>query len=266
MMAVKIKAYKKVSSLQEAYDLLQEDKSNLIIGGGAWIKQTNKEVGTMIDLEHLKLNQILEIGENLVIGSMTTLRDVELNESLNHIDGGILVQAIKGIMGVSIRNIATIGGSIMGKYSFSDILTPLSVMDVELEFYKAGVMKLSDFMKLKKVDDILLNIIIKNRTSKGYFYTMKKTHLDFAVVNVAITNHEGIDIAIGARPSLCSKPEKAIAYINSQKEITQAVINETASIAIEETKFGTNSRASKEYRTDITKVYIQRGIKEVTTT
>lgn len=261
---MKIKNYIKADCLEDAYKLLQEDKNNLIVGGGAWLKLTNKNVGTMIDLEHLKLNQILEIGDGIVIGAMTTLRDVELNESLNNVDGGILVQAIKGIMGVSIRNIATIGGSIMGKYSFSDILTPLSVMEVELEFYKAGVIPLAEYMAMRTMDDILLNVIIKKRNSSGYFHSMKKTSLDFAVINVAITKNEIFDIAIGARPSLCKKPVNAIAYINKQSKITPEVIEETVKLAAEETKFGSNSRANGEYREDIAKVYIKRGIVEVT--
>ena len=261
---MKIKNYLKVSGLEEAYTLLQEDKNNIIIGGGAWLKLTNKEVETMIDLENLKLNQIIEIGDSIAIGAMTTLRDIELNESLNHVDGGILVKALKGIMGISIRNIATIGGSIMGKYSFSDVLTPLSVMDVELEFYKAGMMPLSEFMAMRSINDILLNVIIKNRKSEGYFYSMKKTSLDFAVINVAITKNELYDIAIGARPSLCMKPVKAIEYLNKQSKLNPEKIEIAVQLAIEETKFGTNSRASGEYREDIAAVYIKRGINEVT--
>ncbi len=53
-------------------------------------------------------------------------------------------------------------------------------------------------------------------------------------------------------------------YVNNQKEITAEVIEETARIATEELKFGTNSRASKEYRIELAKVYIKRGLKEVT--
>ena len=264
MIILKINNYIKVESLKEAFALLQSDKKNLIVGGGAWIKQTNKEVETMIDLEKLNLSTIVEDEKTIKIGASVTLRQIEVNETIQHHANGILVEAISKIMGLSIRNLATIGGSIMGKYSFSDILTPLIVMNVDLEFYDSGIVSLAQFMSQKPLDDILLSIIIHKEPLKGYFYTMKKTALDFAVVNVSVTKGEIIKIAIGARPSISILTEKAMAYINNQSDISQEVINETARIAIEETKFGTNGRASKEYRESIAEVYIRRGLKEVT--
>lgn len=261
---MKINEFVKVNDLEEAYNLLQSDPKNIIVGGGAWLKLTNREVHQMIDLEKLHLNKISENADSITIGSMTTLRDVELNESIRELEDGILAKAIHGIMGLNIRNLATIGGSIMGKYAFSDILTPLLVMDVQLEFYKSGKMTLSEFMSIKLPNDILMNVIIKKRKANGYFYAMKKTSLDFAVINVAITKADKIDIAIGARPSVSTKPENAIEYINSHENITIEIIEKTAKKVIEETKFGANARASKEYREDITEVYVKRGLSEVT--
>jgi CO/xanthine dehydrogenase FAD-binding subunit len=263
MMELKIKEYVKVNSIEEAYELQKANPKNLVVGGGAWLKQTNKEVDMLIDLELLGLNKIEDSEKEITIGAYTTLRDIEQSELLNDLADGIFTEAVRGIMGVSIRNIATIGGSIMGKYSFSDVLTPLLVLDVTLEFYKRGKISLVEFMSIKKVDDILLNVIINKKETLGYFYTMKKTKLDLAVVNVAVSNGDGINIAIGARPSVASLPTKAIEFINNQKVITKEVINETAKLAVEETKFGTNSRASEEYRRSITETYIIRGLSEV---
>ena len=260
---MKINNFVKVKNLEEACSLLQEDKDNAIVGGGAWLRLTNKNVKTLIDLEECKLNEIKDGKDTLTIGAMVTLRDLETNESLQKINDGILSNAIKGIMGVSIRNIATIGGSIIGKYSFSDILTPLLVMDCSLEFYKTGTMTLKEFMKLKKVDDILMNIIIKKTNNKGYFTAMKKTSLDFAVVNVAITKGESISIAVGARPSVALLQTEAMDFINKE-EVTLETIEKAASMISKNTKFGSNAKASEEYRRSIVETFIKRGLKEVT--
>ncbi len=94
---------------------------------------------------------------------------------------------------------------------------------------------------------------------------MKKTGLDFAVINVGITNTAGhYKIIVGARPSLATFAVKAMEYVNSQKVVSNEVMEEAANIAVEELKFGTNSKASKEYRMELAKVYIKRGLKEVT--
>ena len=258
-----ISNYVKVKNVEEAYNLLLEDKDNIIVGGGAWLRLTNKKVKNLIDLEDCNLKQIKEDENTLTIGAMNSLRDLESNESLQTLNGGILSNAIKGIMGVSIRNIATIGGSIIGKYSFSDILTPLLVMDCSLEFYKAGKISLEEFMKLKSIDDILLNIIIKKSKNKGYFTSMKKTSLDFAVVNVAITSGTEISIAVGARPSVAALQTEAMEFINNN-EINEETINKTASMISQNTKFGSNAKASESYRRSIVETYIKRGLKEVT--
>lgn len=260
---MKINEYKKVDTIEDAYKLLHNNKANIIVGGGAWLKLTNKKVGIMIDLDKLGLNKITENDSSVIIGAMTTLREVEVNKSLQKICNGIICEAISGIMGVSIRNIATIGGSIMGKYSFSDILTPLLVLDTKLEFYKLGLISIEEYLKMKVTDDILLKVIINKNDSTGYFHTVKKTKLDFAVVNVAISKGDKYDISIGARPSISNKPEAAIKYINEAKEVTEKVILKTSELAVSETKFGSNSRASKEYRELVTRTYIERGLREV---
>ena len=258
--------YFKAKTIEEAYEKLQEDKANLIIGGGAWLRLSSKTVETAIDLEHVGLNQIKETKDTIEIDAYVTLREVEKNETLKNLFSGIVSKGVNGIMGVALRNLVTVGGSIAGKYSFSDFITPLLAVNTEVVMYKAGKMSLEDFLKLRSREkDIIIKIIIKKEEMLGYYYKMKKTGLDFAVVNVGITNQDGhYKIIVGARPSLATFAVKAMEFINNQKEVTEKVMEETAKIAGEELKFGTNSKAGKEYRTELAKVYIRRGLKEVT--
>jgi len=262
---VKINNYHLAKSLEEAYKLLNENKQNAIVAGGAWIRLSSKEIETAIDLGGLGLDQIVETKDAFEIGSMTTLRQIEKEEGIvKHYDGA-LSNALSHIMGVPIRNLATIGGSIVGKYSFSDVLTPLAIMEVELEFYKKGRLSLEDFLVSKdRSKDILVKVIIKKEEAKGYFKKMQKTGLDFAVVNVAVSKKaDTFKIAVGARPSLVKFAVNAMEFINKAKEVNEEVILETAEIAGKELKFGTNSKASEAYRRNIAIAYIKRGLREV---
>ena len=264
MILLKIKEYFKAPSLDQAYTALLEDDSNILIAGGAWLRQSNKQVNKAIDITMIGLNEITATDNTIEIGAMASLRQIETSEIISKQFNGILSNAVGKIMGIPIRNIATIGGSIMGKYSFSDVLTPLLVMDVSLIFYNYGEISLEEFMQIKKFQkDILTKIVIKKEQGKGYFHKLAKTSLDFAVINVAISKGDTFKIAIGARPSVSTKCYKAMEYINEFKVITNEVIEDTVEIAIEETKFGTSSRASSEYRADVAKAYIIRGLKEV---
>ena len=60
MSYMEIKEYLRVKSIEEAYDVLQRDINNKIIGGGAWIKISLKRVNTLISLDDLKLDYIKE--------------------------------------------------------------------------------------------------------------------------------------------------------------------------------------------------------------
>jgi len=264
MILLKIKEYFKAPSLDQAYTALLEDDSNILIAGGAWLRQSNKLVNKAIDITMIGLNEITATDNTIEIGAMASLRQIETSDLVKKQCNGILCEAINHIMGVGIRNIATLGGSVMGKYAFSDLFTPLLVMDASLIFYKKGEMTVTDFLNTKKMEkDILIKIVLPKTNKIGYFHKVQKTRLDFAVVNVAVAKSDIFDIAVGARPSITSRPEKAIEFINNQKEITEEVILETSKIAIAELKFSTNSKSSSEYRMLVAETYIKRGLREV---
>ena len=54
---IKIKNYKKVENLEEAWELNQK-RTNRIIGGMLWVKMSDANVQTAIDLSGLGLDQI----------------------------------------------------------------------------------------------------------------------------------------------------------------------------------------------------------------
>lgn len=75
---VTIQNYIRVKSLEEAYQLNQK-KGSCIIGGMLWTKMQNRTILTAIDLCDLKLDQIEETENEIIIGSMVSLRQLELH-------------------------------------------------------------------------------------------------------------------------------------------------------------------------------------------
>ena len=261
---MEIKEFFKPQSLNEAYEVLNANANNKIIGGGAWIKISLKKVDTLISLEELNLDYIKEEEDSYEIGSMTSLRDLELHEGIKFLADGILSQAINNIMGITVRNIATIGGSVMGKFAFSDLLGVLQVLDADLVFYNSGVISIEDFVNMKKIPkDILLSLRIKKQNSKGYFKKIAITHLDFSILNLAISYNDCIKIAIGSRPNIAIRARKTEVFLNGLDKINDSSLNEAIEIAIDEIKLGDNSRGSKDYRELLMKTYLKRGIREV---
>lgn len=113
---IKIKNYKKVENLEEAWELNQK-RTNRIIGGMLWDKMmSDANVQTAIDLSGLGLDQIEETEEEFRIGCMVTLRQMELHEGLSHYTEGAVKDAFRHIVGVQFRNLATVGGSLFGRF------------------------------------------------------------------------------------------------------------------------------------------------------
>ena len=157
---LKIKEYVKAESLEQAYELNQK-RTNCILGGMLWLKMSNRNVQKAIDLSGLGLNQIEETEEEFRIGCMTTLRELECHERLNQWCEGAVKDAVSDIVGVQFRNLATIGGSIFGRYGFSDVLTVFLAMDSYVELYKGGIVPLQEFAQMKRDNDILVRVIVK---------------------------------------------------------------------------------------------------------
>lgn len=251
---IKIKNYVRPETLDEAYTLLCEKKSNLILGGMLWLKMQGRNVDTAIDLQNLNLDTIEENNTEFHIGCMTTLRDLELHAGLNELTNGALKDSVKHIVGVQFRNLATIGGSTWGRFGFSDVLTLFMALDAKVELYKNGIMTVEEFSKFSRTEkDILVRIIVPKTHGQTVYLSQRNISTDFPVLAVAAHSNNGsVNCAVGARPKLAvmlrdipSDPAEAAEYVASTLE------------------FDSNLRASEEYRRQICKVLVRRCLEQM---
>lgn len=258
---MRVNEYYRASSLEDAYQKLQASPKNAILAGGLWMKKMGQSYDSLIDLSKLGLDKISETKDEVVVGSMVTQRDFEDSKIVSFLFAGAPAFAVREVMGVNFRNLATIGGSIMGRYPFSDVITGLLPYDVELEFYPAQKMSLEEYLNYKgKLNAILVAIHIKKADGKGFFKKVKTTALDFPIVNIAVAKvNKEYRVVVGARPMVAARSYKAMEYLNNGgKDFAKA-----AELAVEELSFMDNKDASKEYRVDLAKVYVRRGLEEV---
>ena len=129
---ITIQNYVRPRSLEEAWELNQNKRSR-ILGGMLWLRLGNPSIGTAIDLGGLGLDRIEETETEFSIGAMATLRALEQHPGLSAYTNGAVRDAVKDIVGVQFRNMATVGGSIWGRFGFSDVLTVFLAMDCRVE-------------------------------------------------------------------------------------------------------------------------------------
>lgn len=279
-----IQGYEKVKSLEEAYELNQK-KNSAIIGGGMWLRLGSRAIGRAIDLSNLELNRIEETEDEFIIGCMTSLRDIECHEGLNQCFHGMMKEALKGIVGTQFRNTATIGGSLYQRFGFSDPLTAFLALDTTVEMYAGGMIPLDEFVSMDYDRDILVRIHVKKNGRQAAYQSFRNTKTDFPVLAVGVSRlNKQWKITIGARPA------RAMVAENSEKlserlaeslaeglteslpekpagspagDAAEGVIREFAAEVSEKVRFGSNMRASGEYRRMLSEVLIYRAVKDI---
>ena len=120
--------YVRPATLQEALELNRK-RSSTILGGGCWLRLGRKRIGTLIDLSGLGLDQIEERDGWVRIGAMVSLRQLETSALLKERFGSLFADMTGHIVGVQFRECATFGGSVWGRFGFSDILTGLLALE-----------------------------------------------------------------------------------------------------------------------------------------
>lgn len=254
---LQIKQYVKVSSLDEAYELNQK-KNNVIIGGMHWLKMSSGMRGTAIDLSGLGLNQIVETENSFEIGAMVSLRQLELNEGLNQYTNNAVKNAVKDIVGVQFRNTATVGGSIFGRYGFSDVLTVFMAMDTYVVCHKAGAVPIREYAKMKADRDIIVKLVVNKVPLHMAYLAQRHARTDFPTLACAVSFMDGKwNAVLGARPS---KAEAVVCETGLGLQVSEEEATAFGTYVAEQLKFDSNMRGSAEYRKDIAPVLIRRAM------
>lgn len=258
---ITIQKYVRAKSLDEAWQLNQ-NKRNRILGGMLWLRLSHGNVNTAIDLCDLGLNTIEEDEEQFSIGAMTPLRDLEMHEGLNAFFNNAIAKALKDIVGVQFRNMATVGGSIWGRFGFSDVLTVFLCTDSYVELYKGGIIPLEQFSAMKSDNDILVRLIIKKTPCKITYTSMRNQSTDFPVIALAVSCiNDEYRASIGARPSRAMIVRDNMGYLKNG--ITPESVTAFAAYASETAPAGSNVRGSAAYRKHLIEVLTTRSLLEL---
>jgi len=244
---MKIEKMVQPESLDDAYSALLSHDKALLMAGGVFLRLQKRINPLVIDLSDLPLDYIKTDSEVIRIGAMTSLREIEQAEILPK----AISQSTRQIGGVGLRNLVTIGGSVCGRYGFSDITTALLAVEAHLSFYKAGEISLLAYLeKGEPKKDILIEVIVP-RNIKSSFRCFKSVYTDFSLINVAVSYDEKWKVAIGARPGR--------AVLVKANEIESLDIHELiAPVQIED-----DVRSHADYRRSLAETLISEAIEEV---
>ena len=255
---LKFGTYVRVGNAAEAYELLQKNRNNKIVGGGIWMRLGSRRVATAIDLSACGLDQIEETETEFRIGAMCTLRQLERHAGLNALVNNVFEFAVHDIVGVQLRNLATVGGSIYSRFGFSDVLTLFMAMDCSVELYKGGIVSLREYAERPYDRDILVRLIVKKEKAEFFYQSVRNSQTDIPVLTCAAARlADGCyRIAIGARPL------KAVLYeFPAENGVpAQELALKCADAVKNDIITGSNMRGSAEYRNHLAGVLVKRAV------
>lgn len=279
-------AYFTVSSTDDAIRLLAEKGGRARIVAGATDLMLELERGarpgvdTLIDISRVPgLDRIhLDEDDRIHLGALVTHNDAAASE-LVRTRGYPLARAAWEVGAPQIRNRATVAGNLITASPANDTITPLMALGASVtlgstrgertiplsEFY-TGVRK-----TVMQADELLVDISFPamTTTQRGTFIKMALRRAQaISVVNAAVILDlkggavSSAAITLGAVAPTIIHAREAESYLEG-KELTDAVMLETARLAMESSRPIDDIRASAAYRREMVRVSVLRGLRSI---
>lgn len=226
----------------------------VILGGMMWLRMQNRTVENAVDLSLLGLDRIEETENGILIGAYTTLRQAETSLLLADYTRGAFAAALAPIVGVQFRNTATIGGSVFGRFGFSDITTLLSALGASVCLADAGTVPMEQFVRNGAPHDILTHILLpKEKPEAVAALAHRNTATDFPVLTTAVCRRGGT-----IRVSVSPAPLRT-----ETSDFPAQEISGLADRIADASDFRSDRAASAEYRRHLARVLVGRALTSI---
>jgi carbon-monoxide dehydrogenase medium subunit len=274
--------YYQPDSLKEAYQIKDSlnGRVHYVAGGTDLFINIHKnmiESDALISLKGIKSLCGISFKDNLTIGSMTLLRDIERNNQI-HQTYPALSQAVWWLANPQIRNVATIGGNLANSAPSADCAPPLLVLGAKLTIEGPNSKRkipIEEFFtgpgeNCLNETEVLTQIEIPEIMPKAgmSFVKIGRTVRDLAVSNVAALivmekkTCGKVRLAAGA---VAPTPIRlrSVEEMMTGERITPKLLDQVKKKAQQEVRPISDVRSSAEYRREVTGVLVRRAIEQV---
>jgi len=273
--------YYQPETLKDACNLMEKGKgrARYIAGGTDLIVNIKKRLiqpDTLISLRRIRELSGISQNRDLVLGSMTLLRDIERDPIIGR-DYQALSQAVKALATPQIRNVATVGGNLCNSAPSADCAPPLLVMEAGLKLEAPGGQRevaIEGFFKgpgqtCMDMAEILTRIRIPppREDTIMAFLKVGRVSTDIAIVNAAallVMDNKACKrcrLAVGAVAPVPLRLRSVEKMIEGQ-EISPELLNRVGKMVEEEVNPITDVRSTEEYRRIMSGVLVKRAIEE----
>ena len=267
-------------SLSDAVKFLSAHKDDVkILSGGQSLlplmKMRLSKPAFVVDIGRLPgLDQIVEQGDHLVIGSLVTHAQIEFSDLLKT-KCPLLPQTATTIADVQVRNRGTIGGSIAHADPAGDWPATIIALDAEIQvsgpngerWVKCDEFFLGLLMSVLEPDEIVtaVKVPVTGNDKTAYMKAAPRSS-GFAVVGVAVrlaVNSSGTcsraAIGITGVTDKAYRPGR-VEQMLTGKRLDTSTIQQAAAEACRNVEPIEDINGSAEYRKQLTEVYVTRAV------
>ena len=272
-----------LDELLKSLEGLKGQEVSLVAGGTDFVPRLSKELNEIPLVEKSPLHivylgnmgyQDVKYMDNIItIGALCSLSNIK-NNSIIKEKLPVLVDTLSQLAGISIRNIATIGGNIMNASPAADCIPTLLALDAEFEL--AGlegkrIVSAKDFFvgpgkTVKKDGEVLINILIKEPNGHAAFKKIGRRKAEtLSVVNAAAYIEVENDICMCARFAVGAAAPTTVRCYETEKllvgkKLTSELVCEASKKVIDEISPIDDIRTSAYYRKRVAPVILSRAI------
>ena len=285
MALTSVEAFHSPTDISAVVQLLQRhEDSALIIAGGTFLHGLASRglltgIEALIDIQNLGLDDVSVGNDNVVIGAMTRLAQLEANAAIR---SEAWLGAVKDAVTyppVQIMNSATVGGSVASACPLFDLPTgflaldgvvqahgPEGNRDIPLESFFAGLFE-NSLAPAEFVTAISLPRAPSNSASA--FIKLETNANDLAIVNVAVAltlESSGLcsqaRVFVGGGTGETPVRAGAAEQLLTGARLEEDVINAAAAAAQTDVDPISDHRASKAYRSAMVKVLTEKALRK----
>jgi aerobic carbon-monoxide dehydrogenase medium subunit len=274
--------YSAATTLDEALSSLDRfgEEGKVLAGGQSLIplmKLRFAAPGALVDINHVEgLDGLSEEGGELRIGTLVRHKACERSELLAG-RWGVLGDAAPQISDPLVRNLGTVGGSLAHADPQGDWGSALMAVDARVVAQSTGgrrEISLEDFFAgpfttSLEPNELLTEIRVPDPGPKaaGTYLKLERRVGDFATVGVAVhvsfddgkVRRAGIALtAVGPRNMRVHAAEAAL----EGATLDEDTIKEAARLAAEAAEPRDDSRGSAEYKRNVVRVFVERGLRK----
>lgn len=279
-------SYRRVSTVQQALEVLAGDpEARVLAGGQSLLPMLNMRLlrpRVLVDIAELpELRTMRRDHGVLELGALVRYRDIE-RSPLVAADAPLLASAVGHVGDLQVRNRGTVGGSIAQGDPTAELPLACLVLDGRVTVTSLGssrTVHLRDFLlgpyetalePGELVTQVQVQTQMGARPMRSAFAEATRRHNDFAIVSVAaagVVDRDGrfqqLSVGLGGvADTVVLTPEAASALIGHRPD--EDVLAAAADICRTEISPVSDTRASADYRRHLAGEYFRRAVLELT--